>query len=119
MERATRATDDLRLRDMVARLQETRVRTVSSAMTLTEGDDVVLANTTGGDVTVTLPVARTHAGKEFSIKKMSAANTLTVAPSGADTIDDGASVSWTTQYQSLTFVSTLTTAPSTFSWVIV
>lgn len=118
MERATKETDDLRLRDMVARLQETRVRFVSANTRLTEGDDVLLVTTSGGNVTITLPPARLVAGHKCQIKKMSAANTLTLDADGSDTIDGSGTFAWTTQYQSMTIVA-CTVAANTFGWVII
>jgi hypothetical protein len=118
MERASSSTSDERLRDMVARLQETRARAISSATTLTERDDVVLVDTTSGSVTVTLPSARLAGGHVFHVKKMIAANTCTVSRSGSDTIDGATTSAWTTQYECRTFASVIVTAPATWGWVV-
>jgi len=119
VEKASRDTSDERLRDMVARVQRLNTRLVSAATTLTAGDDVVLVTTSGGSVTVTLPDAKTHLGKVFYIKKMSAANTMTIQRSGSDTIDGSTTASTTTQYQSFLVVAALVTAPATFGYAIV
>ena len=119
MELASAGISLERLADLVRRMQRTQGRLVSSATTLTAGDDLVLVDTTGGSVTVTLPSAEQHAGKRFDVKKMTAANTCTVQRSGSDTIDGGTSTAWTTQYQSKTFVSQIVSAPRTWGWVIV
>lgn len=118
MERASKGTDDLRLRDMVARLQETRVRFASADTRLTEGDDILLVTTSGGNVTVSLPSARQVLGHKCQIKKMTAANTLTVDADGTDTIDGSGTLAWSTQYQSMTVVSCFV-APNVAGWVIV
>lgn len=119
MERATRDTDDERLRTMVARLQETRVRTVTATGSATAGDDVLLVDTTAGSVTVNLPPARTVPGHEYRVKKTVAANTVTLDADGSDTIDGAGTLAWTTQYQSYTIVSCIVTTPATYGWVIV
>lgn len=118
MERATYATDDRRLRDMVARLQETRVLHVTADVTLTAGSDVVLCNTSGGNITVTLPPAATHAGQEYRIKKTHASNTLTVEGNASETVDGAANTSWTTVNESRAFVSCIVTTPAIHGWVI-
>lgn len=118
MERATRDTDDERLRTMVGRLQETRTRLVSAATTVTAGDDILLVDTTGGSVTVTLPVASTVPGKRVQVKKMIAANTVTVSRSGSDTIDGATTSAFTTQYTCMVYVSCITAAPATWNWII-
>jgi hypothetical protein len=117
-ERATYATDDRRLRDMVARLQESRVLKVTSAVTLTAGTDIAICDTSGGNITVTLPPASTHSGSRFDVKKTIASNTLTVQGSGSDTVDGGASSSWTTLNECRTFVSYIVTDPATWGWGI-
>lgn len=118
MDKATWATDDRRLRDMVARLQSNPWLNTSSDVTVTAGVDVVLVDTSGGNVTITLPDAKLHAGKVFRVKKMTAANTCTVAASGSDTVDGAGTSAWTTQYECRRFESGITTAPATYSWVI-
>lgn len=118
-ERATYATDDRRLRDMVARLQETRVLAVTGDITLTAGTDVALCDTSGGSITVTLPPANTHSGQLYQIKKTSASNTLTVEGDGSDPVDGGTSSAWTTLNESRTFVACVVTAPAVFGWIIV
>jgi len=57
-----------------------------------------------GTTTITLPAASGNADSQIRIKNMGS-NTVTVAVTGGDTIDAQSSVSMTTQYQSLTFMS--------------
>ena len=61
--------------------------------TLIASDDTVIGDTTAGSFTLTLPSAVLFNGRAFAIKKSVAANTLTLAASGSDTIDGSASVS--------------------------
>jgi len=60
-------------------------------------------DTTSGNVTVTLPGALKNIGRRVEITKTVAANTLTVASS--DLIDGSATVAWTTQWTSRSFIS--------------
>ena len=117
MERAGRGTTDARLRDMVGRLQSFNARTIAAATTLTENDDLVLVNTTSGSVTVTLPPASNIPGTVFRVKKMVAANTVTIDADGSETIDGSATVAFTTQYQVVAIASVIVTAPATWGWV--
>jgi hypothetical protein len=97
LERATQQTTDARLRDMVARLQRKRIRTVSSSSVLTEDDDVVLVNSTGGAVTLsTKAPAATFVGLTFYLQRVAGANTVTFDPMGAETIDGAATKAITT-----------------------
>lgn len=74
---------------------------VATAHTVDANDSLLLCDTTSGNITVTLPEVSTDMIKNrFSviIKKQIAANTLTIARSGTDTIDGATSVALTTQY---------------------
>jgi hypothetical protein len=66
---------------------------------------LVKADTSGGNVTVTLPPASAVSGYEVKVKKMTAANTLTLDGDGSETIDGAATLAWTVQYQAFTVVS--------------
>lgn len=61
-------------------------------------DCTILADTTSGSFTVTLPAATTNSGQIFNIKKIAAASTLTIATSGGN-IDGSATLSVTTNNQ--------------------
>lgn len=66
--------------------------------------DMVLANTSGGGFTVTLPSAAASTNRSVRVKKTSAdANTIVVA--SADNIDGAASQSWTSQYTEIEVIS--------------
>lgn len=106
-ERAGASTNDLRLRSMVNRLQQLNTRTVATATTLTEADDVVVVDTTSGSVTITPPLAAL--GKTYLIQKSVAANTLTFDPAGSETVNGAATKAWTTQWEAHHFFPTSAT----------
>lgn len=85
------------------------VRTITSAdspYTVQEADSVVLANATGGSITVVLPAADSMFEKRITVKKIdSSANSVTVDPAGAATIDGAATVSTTAQWEAWDFVT--------------
>lgn len=69
------------------------VRTVTTSYTATYKDDIILADTTSGNITITLPPSR--GGKVFHVVKPKAANTLTIVFTGTETMLGVASVSLT------------------------
>lgn len=99
------------LREVLDRLDRSSVRTLTASGTLSVREATVLVNTTGGNVTVTLPRSYEATGRTYDIKKMVAANTMTIA--SADNIDGAASQSTSTQYDSFTVRSIGNT------WIIV
>lgn len=100
--------------DQIARLQRYNVRAVTSATTLTENDDVLTVDTTGGGVTVTLPPIAGTRGKVYWIKKLSAsANNLTLSDNGSELIDGAGTVVWNTQNMTKGVVSTGST------WIVI
>ena len=105
--------------DLLSRMQRRNYRLATSATTLTENDDILQVDTTGGSVVVSLPVAASVPGKRFDVKKMVAANTVTLDAAGTDTIDGAGTFAWTTQYQNMTVESVVTATPASFNWVIV
>lgn len=119
MDIATRATSPDRLADLLGRVQRKNHRILASATTLTASDDIVLVDTTGGSVTITLPDARQHANHIFHVKKMIAANTCTVQRSGSDTIDGATTSAWTTRYEARSFASVIVTAPATWGYIVI
>lgn len=58
--------------------------TATANTTLLDHHDHVLVDTSAGSITITLPVGKD--GKEYEITKTAAANTVTIVPSGTDTI---------------------------------
>jgi hypothetical protein len=68
--------------------------------------EIILADTSGGGFTVTLPLAATCTGKPITIKKISSdGNVLLVDAQGAEEIDGSPNLSITGQYVSPTVVS--------------
>lgn len=63
------------------------------------------ANTVSGNITLTLPDAALSTGKIIYVTKTSAANTVTVAAAGTDTINGVANDAWTTLNLTKAFVS--------------
>jgi len=79
--------------------------TVTVSTAIGPSDGFVLVDTTGGNITITLPDASTVLGREFSVKRLTAgANTLTVDTVSGD-IDGSASLSIVSQYSTVTFKS--------------
>ena len=66
--------------------------------TLTNGDGTVLADSTGGNITITLPTTGIPTGRIYVVKKKVAANVVSLAPS-AGTIDGVSSVGLTSIYE--------------------
>ncbi len=69
------------------------IKTVSSNYTATAADNTILANTTSGAVTITLPAPANISGRIYTIKKIGSGgidNELTISPASG-TIDGGSS----------------------------
>lgn len=80
------------------------VATKTAAYTLTTADRVILANTSGGAFTLTLPTPSGATGIPFQIKQKAGANTLTVAPT-TGTIDGAGALVFPGANAAYTFVS--------------
>lgn len=81
------------------------IQTVTANYTVTGNDNTILANTTSGAFTVTLPATSGLSGRIYTIKKIGSGgidNALTIQPSGGATIDGGTNY---TIYNDYTFVS--------------
>lgn len=86
------AAEKARLASMEDNADATYYETVAADTTLTmqaQSRQVILADTSGDDVEITLPTAAGHVGT-IEIVKASASNTLTITPSGAETINGNA-----------------------------
>lgn len=70
----------------------------TAAYTVTAVDDVVTVDSTSGAIVITLPTAVGAAPKQVVIKKMVAANTVTITPNGAETIDGAATLVLSAQW---------------------
>jgi hypothetical protein len=85
-------------------LVPTTIVTVSN--TYTASVDECVISTGAISYTITLPLASLSEGKRVIIKKMTGGGTTTVDGNGADTIDGSATVTLSTNYESLTVLST-------------
>ena len=94
----------IRYEDGEARITIATV-TKTAAYTAVASDKVILCDATGGAFTVTLPAVASSAKLLFHIKKIDgSANAITVDGNGAETIDDSATHSLSSQYNSITIV---------------
>lgn len=80
------------------------VTTQTTTYAITTSDNVVLCNTTSGGFTVTLPTAVGNT-RAYHIKKIAAANTLTIATTLSQTIDGGTTIAITALDETITVVS--------------
>lgn len=64
------------------------VRTVAATSAVLADDHTLIVNTSGGNVTLTLPPATSSMGKILYFKKASSTNTLTIQGNGAEQIDN-------------------------------
>lgn len=82
------------------------VTTVTTTTTLsTSVNQVILADTTSGIFTITLPTAVSNSGLVYTIKKINTGNTLTIATTSSQTIDGGTTASITVRYTSIDLIS--------------
>ena len=72
------------------------VQTKSANYTLANTDYVILADTTSGNVTLTLPTAVGQSGRQFVLKKVSYNNSMVVNTTSSQTIDGDLSQTITT-----------------------
>lgn len=72
-------------------------RIITASTFLSSVDGSVFADTTGGNITLTLPRVKEYTKMVITVQRKAGANTLTVAPNplSSDTIDGGASVTVT------------------------
>jgi hypothetical protein len=90
--------------------QRVAVSTKTADYTLTATDFVILVDSTGGNVTITLPAASTSIGLVFRIKRIDASvNGVTISRAGADTIDGATSTALLTQYESACIIGLTST----------
>jgi hypothetical protein len=75
-----------------------RLTSADSPYDMNVNDSILICDTTGGSITINLLPALDWQEKLIFIKKIIAANTVTIEPSGAETIDDAANLAVVTQY---------------------
>ena len=91
--------------DTLIRLQALqKFVTASGDYSVSDKDDFVLADTSAGNITVTLP--RAADGREFEVVKTAAPGVVTVVPTGTDTILGTTGVTATAQWTALHFKAT-------------
>jgi hypothetical protein len=76
----------------------------TSNYTLTDSDDVILGDTTSGNVTLTLPAAASRTGRRYTVIKTVAANSLIIDGNGAETISGAATQTLTQRFHALNLV---------------
>lgn len=82
------------------------VTSLAANTVLTSTHSVVLADASGGGITITLPTAVGIAGRIYTVKRTSSgANTVTVDTTSSQTIDGATTVVLNAQYTSLDLVS--------------
>lgn len=80
--------------------------TVTGDTTLDNGYEVILADATGGNLTITLPSVSTYPGQVYTIKKIDGTiNTVTVDGAGSQTIDGELIITIIDQYVSITIAN--------------
>jgi len=84
----------------------TQVTALAANTNLDATHHIILGNASGGAFTLTLPLASAASGREYRVKKTdSSSNDVTIARSGADTIDGATSQVLGSQYEAISFVS--------------
>ena len=88
-------------------LQFNDIKTVTGTINLSNIYSTVLADASGGAVVLNLPAAATYSEIVFIIKAIDVSNTITITPSGVETIDGTAgSITLTTLNESVHLQST-------------
>jgi hypothetical protein len=81
-------------------------RSVTATGNVVSGDYLIVADATGGAITMTLPPAALLSGRIYVFKRInSGANAVIVDPSGAETIDGAATYTLSAQWNSVTIMS--------------
>ncbi len=97
------ALEDLnrRLEDNISWLLAPMIKAVSSTYTAEGVDHTLLGDASGGDFTISLPEAGNVEGKVLVLKNVGASGTLTIDPSGSETIDGASTHGLAGQYDSI------------------
>lgn len=119
-----RLNDQLeRQADQVARVQRNRRKRITASLTLSAIDyslyDTLLVDSTSGNITITLPPAVKVAGMPMLVKKLVAANTITLDADGSELIDGSATfaftdINWAIEIEP----GTDGQSPPTYGWII-
>jgi hypothetical protein len=82
------------------------VRSVTATTAIVSSDFAILADSTSGAITVSLPPAATANGRIFFVKRVNAGlNSITVDPFGSETIDGAATNVLTLQWAKISIIS--------------
>ena len=79
------------------------VRTITESYTVSDVDELILADATSGAITVTLPKAVD--GRTIYTKKIDNSNNVTIATTGSETIDGQAQQTISTQWDTVEVIS--------------
>ena len=81
-------------------------RNVTATGNVVSGDYLIVADATGGAITMTLPPAALVPGRIYAFKRInSGANAVVIDPSGAETIDGAATYTLSAQWNSVTIMN--------------
>jgi hypothetical protein len=81
-------------------------RSVTASTSIVSSDFAIIADSTAGAITVSLPPAATANGRIFFVKRVNAgANNVTVDPFGSETIDGAATHVLTAQWHRVEIIS--------------
>ena len=81
-------------------------RNVTTTGNVVSGDYLIVADATGGAITMTLPPAALVPGRIYTFKRInSGANAVVIDPSGAETIDGAATYTLSAQWNSVTIMN--------------
>lgn len=81
-------------------------RSVTTSGNVVSGDYLVIADATGGAITLSLPPAALVPGRIYAFKRINAgANAVVIDPNGSETIDGNLTHTLTPQWNSLTIMS--------------
>ena len=78
--------------------------TSSASYTATTSNYTILCNTTSNNITLNLPAASSNTGRVYNIKKIAAANTLTIDANASELIDGATTLAMTTNQQARNIV---------------
>jgi hypothetical protein len=81
-----------------------KVSLIAEDTTIDYTYSVMLVDTSGGNLTITLPAAANSTGVKYTIKKITATNTMTIDAHNAETIDGSTTLATSTQWVSYTIV---------------
>jgi len=85
--------------------QAVATRSVSATGAILDRDHVVMADSTAGAITLTLPAAASVPGRVVTVKRVAGGNNVTVQADGADTLDGGTNVVLTALYDAVRLVA--------------